>query len=294
MGDKKKLRDVSTYDELKELLDGNEYQHTQYYHYSTIDAINEILDKETIWLTSMTEVNDKKDQECMGEDRHTTFQFCFSTGTSENLPLWYLYSAPRGKGARINIPKHSIKALIEKSEMTLARAVKNKQDAEDVIVLNSDENCRLIFRDVLYTHFEETKYSIKHNNEVNHSFPSKDMKKYLQEYKPFNKGLIWFYEKETRILVTVNNSCQIDKKQKDGDGKFAYFIKLKIPHDVYKTIDFTLSPSYTNNTPSGAKEIEDILKKEGFQKKIIGKHLSEYSGDVLIDTCEKCEYRKST
>lgn len=282
----KKFTELNSYDDLELYMEDREYKHTNYFHYSDIKGINGILENKKIWISSMMYSNDAKENDAFGDETYRYFQLCFSTGKSENLPLWFLYSGVNGNGARINFPKKSIKKLLDPSNLKI-ELVETASDKK--IELWPNINCELSFRDILYRQHMEKQCRIIHNCISNFCIEEKALKKYEENYRGFIKDPIWFYEKEARILVKVDANL-IDKSLfwKDQDlknrkEKSPYRIDCQIPEDVYSEMDITLSPKYTIDNASS------IINEPGFKGLLTNRIMSEYQGQINIDLCKKCD-----
>lgn len=282
-----KFNDILTAEQINSLIEEKAYSHTNYYHYSDLGAIQGILSGKKIYISSMCFSNDISEHSKF-KDTYRYFQLCFSTGTTENLPLWFLYSGINGKGARISLSKKSIKKWLDfgKMEMCLVRVTDDENNKNNKsIPLKNNENCRIEFKDVIYRKKEYDKYRLKYNTQVNNNFPGSEMSKIEICNEGFLKDIIWFYEKETRLLIDVKQDI-IDESLFRDAKKAPYRIELTIPDECYKDIDVTLSPVYDE---SNARELNDILLQDGFSKLGRAKLLSDYAGQIKIDLCKKCD-----
>lgn len=99
------LKEIKNAEKLQNLIKDKALSHTYYYHYSDINAVKGILDSKKLWISSICFSNDVTEHNRFGDNTYLYFQLCFSTGTTENLPLWFLYSGTNGKGARISFKK---------------------------------------------------------------------------------------------------------------------------------------------------------------------------------------------
>ena len=203
------LDNINLSEDLECLSSYYAYRHTKYFHYSDINAINGILNESKIRVSSMMFSNDKKEHNCFGEETYRYFQLCFSCGTGENLPLWFLYSGRNGHGARISFLKSNIKNWfgdnIDKIGLQLCEV---KTEKKTPIVVGKD--CTVEFRDVLYMEEENGKYRIKHGGNLNNNVALEFAEKYKSQYRGFVKDIVWYYEKETRILIKVDENL-LDK-----------------------------------------------------------------------------------
>ena len=115
---KSKFKECSNVQEILEFMQDPErfLHHTKYFHYTDEQVLGKILENKTLrfsWLGNEDKWNDgieKKWYQDNVPDKNI-FSLCFSTGTSESLPLWYLYSGIDGKGARLSFGKKEIEQL---------------------------------------------------------------------------------------------------------------------------------------------------------------------------------------
>ena len=279
--EKDTIKTISKASSLKEYLKKCADRHTNFYHYSSIDAIDGILNSGVFWVSSMKYSNDEKEHNAFGDDTYTYFQLCFVTGTTENLPMWFLYSGKNGRGANIGIPRNQINKLIDVHHLDLSLVA---ADSPDKPVKLSPEDYEAEFNDVLYYKKENNKYRLKHNTNVNNQFPAEEFHQYEKENHGFLKDIVWFYEKETRLLIRVRKE-KLDQSLFHGAKTAPYRLELKIPPEIFAKIKVTLSPYYV---PDDSGEFEEVLKKTGIQRYIKNTILSEYSGQVHINLCRHC------
>ena len=267
--------------ELRSFLKGREFRHTGYYHYTDMNAARSILSTGIFWISPMVRSNDWSDRTCFGADTYRMFQLCFTTGTTENLPLWFLYSGENGHGARVSLSKQPVQQLFQQGfELTLVR-----DSGHDRHTLHPGRDCRVEFRDVLYLQREDKKYRLKYNTRTNTDFPKGEMEQFQRDYRGFCKDLVWFYEKETRLLVEVDEGL-LDRRLYDpaAPGRYSCRVELQLPEDIHRQIKATLSPKYMK----GSKELEEALKADEFRRFHSDELLSKYQSKVYIDMCAKC------
>lgn len=157
--------ELSSIEHLNEYL-VREYRHTEYVHYTKLGVLDSILKSKSFWVSPVTEFNDKKDTEQFDEGRRY-YSLCFSTGTNENLALWYLYSGMDGKGAAISFDKKQIKKVVETTEYLLYECDNDKKPIRKICALNK-ENSEIKFKDVLYFKNERNeKMFLKYNTMTN-------------------------------------------------------------------------------------------------------------------------------
>lgn len=282
MSDIKKHTEVTSCKTLASFIEGKEKNHTHYYHYSSIDAIDNILKEKAIRVSSMTTSNDITEHRCFGADTYTKFQLCFSTGTTENLPLWFLYAGVNGTGARIDFPKSTIQDFMNPTNMHLSLC--DSSTNELITDLKIGKNCRIQFLDVIYREKEGCAYRVKYNNRMFTKLPATEFGNYEQSHRGFIKDIIWFYEKETRLIVDVRPDLLDRSLFFDAMETAPYYLRLSIPDDVYQKISITLSPQYTNESTETAV----ALAKEGICRLVTEKSLSKYAGKIKINLCKNC------
>ena len=229
---------------------GRANHHTLYYHYTTLNNINQILQENAFRLINLAKSSNDE-----GEKRHTAgeddvlFSVCFATGTSENLPMWYLYSGPDGKGGRLGLSKSDFMVL-RNAKVSLVEVEKNYPYSmkESPTPLGESEY-EITAYDVLYigrdnankSNFYRAKYCGGTNNEIS----EKTYQQITQEDRLLTKGLIWFYEKETRIEVKVPK-----EKLKNPDGNYVVLLDLS---DVIDRLSLRVAPEFGEVT----KEVID-------------------------------------
>ena len=262
--------------------------HTNYYHYTSIDTLNNILSGGNLWLTSFGKENsnDIIEREWYKENGKYLFSVCFSTGTSESLPLWYLYSGIDGKGARIRLKKKTMTNFYNKLSsndvpLFLAAMSKNKKeiDPSTKIPLNQGQY-EIKLQDILYVGKDSEKtdtYRIKYNGNTCNNINLSEYNTILNEYPAFLKGLIWFYEKETRLQIEITDTAL---QRALTDTNKTYVVLLDI-NSILQEISITLAPEFSDET-----EKQKLCEKEGF-KKVLSEQLlfSDYKGTIHMSRC---------
>lgn len=259
---------------LQKYLDGREYGHNDYCHYSTLKVLNNILASREIWLSPVSGFNDAEDSRVFKErEKEHYYSFCIATGKNENLPLWYMYAAmdkcnkcdkcdmsgecnkadKDNKGGRIRLAKGRIKRLSKECKLALCEKIRDEKGKNiklrKIADLKKDENVELRFQDVLYYKEEAGKISLKYNTMTNYIVSPAEFEKYKEQNLGFYKDLIWFYEKETRLLAKIDDDLI---KGYDADK---LVVTLNIASIVNK-IKIELAPDIDN--------VEDILQNEEY------------------------------
>ena len=152
------------------------------------------------------------------------------------------------------------------------------------------------FEDVLYYRVHEgtNKVDLKYNTMTNYSIPMDEFKIYQQEHTGFLKGLIWYYEKETRLLIKLRGAVadSIRNRVKDIErGEIKYKIELSL-ETIYPKIIIDFGPEMDSlddcwHLTSG-KEFNGI---RDFIYSTSRTHLSSYKGTIKMNLCQKCDKR---
>ena len=259
------------------------FKHSNYCHYTSLKVVDEILKNNEFWVSSVSHLNDLKDREQYSTNYKKYYSLCFSTGVNENLSLWYLYSGLNGHGGRIRLSANKIQRIIENSDFYLYEHDYNAlhpHHTNNGVQIILDKDFTYQFKDMLYSKKVTGKNcSLKYNTMTNYNLTNEEFEKFSTLYAGFIKGLIWYYEKETRLLITLND--ELISKLKDKE----YIVVMKPIDKISKYIKIELGPEiediYTSlsDFPSIKKFLEDSSKVK----------LSDYNGTIQMNFCEKCD-----
>ena len=284
-GQLKTCHDLETY------LDGREFDHGGYFHYTKLEIADSILRNSEFWLSNVSGFNDTIDSGQFGEGEQPYFSLCFSTGLSENLPLWYLYSGIDGHGARIQVSKTWVRDLIRHGTFHLCGIKDNK--AEQIMPLTIQESMELAFRDVIYAQPRGNYYALKYNTMTNYQIPKSEFKQYMKNNIGFCKGLIWYYEKETRLLVHLLGEADAEwRRLIQSTPTENLKVTLSFDDALFRRIKLTLAP---NIAPDEIGSY--IADKDGIQQlmrattPVLG---SQYAGTVKLGLCDKKKKKKAS
>ena len=279
---------LKTAEEISTYLDGRLNGHDKFCHYTSLGAINSILKTKTFRISSVDRFNDKKDTEQFNHSEKLFYSFCFTSGVNENLSLWYLYSGIDGKGGRISFTNSKLMKLIDDGEFFL---VEYDYDEKKIIgkekQLIKGENMEISFRDVLYARQNgNSKYvDMKYNTMTNHNNVSiSEYEKYKKSHIGFNKRIIWYYEKESRLLIKLtNDAAQYVESQKD------YAILWKLTDKQIADMKIMIAPEIVS--------LDEVEHKYEYIKKFMQDssriNLSANSGDIEMKICDRCDYKNS-
>lgn len=262
------------------------YNHSGFYHYSKLTKIEKILYSKSFLLFNPGSSNDPMEKEI--ENKGNKFMMCFSTGINENIPLWYLYGGIDGNGGCLLLTKSQIYDLINYSKYSLVEVVDKKvvDDGEVIELTNEDYKCTM--QDIVYYKDNGKYVSLKYNTMTNNgNIHSADFVDFKSRNKDFLKSLIWYYEKETRLLVELNDNAI---KKMDQNKKYAIKLYFGDLANICKKIKLVLAPE--------APEKEEVTKLSDYPS--ITQFLfdtsnivdSQSKGQICMKLCDDCDMKK--
>lgn len=280
-----KFREITDVVGLSDYMKGREFGHQDYCHYTTLNVIDSMLRNNALWLSCVDGFNDKIDTKQFDEESlKKYYSICFATGKTENLSLWYIYSGVEGRGGRIRLTKSGIRKLQELSTFSLWE-FDNKNNKIVNCVKNLEKNdFQLKFKDIIYYADQgRDKVDLKYNTMTNYNIKREDFDAYKKENVGFYKGTIWYYEKETRLLLELNDDIYNHFVQKDKN----YKVVMEWDESFRKYINIELAPE--TETLEVKNELSSI---RGFINETSKVKLSKYSGQISMNLCNKCEKTK--
>lgn len=248
--------------QLNEYFDGREYTHGDYCHYTKLHTLNDILLNREVWLSSVTGFNDQKERDEI-KNSNLKFALCFSTGVNENLPLWYMYAGINGMGGRLRWSKEGIKRLISDAVYTL-----KSKDKNFVHELSKDEYV-ITFKDVLYC----SEKSLKYNTMFNHRMEEDEIKQYRSEHNGFCKNIVWYYEKETRLMLELKDMDILE-------GHNDCVVAMKISDKAFNMLKIDMAPEVDGFGFIDKMKCDAI---KDFINNTSSLNLSKYNGTVKMD-----------
>ena len=249
--------------------------HKNYYHYTSFSVAENIVKGKAFWMSQLCNTsNDAYEKKWYQDNGKYLFSLCFSTGSVESIPLWYLYARKEGTGARLIIPKTLMNRLWKYATFTLAETESfsnRKRIVPGTEIQLKDDDFRKQFRDILYVSRvdkEKGAYEgkdktgvLRYNNEIIR-IGANEIKGISESYMHFVKNQIWYYEKESRLEVELLNHELI------SEGK-SYVICVDIS-SIVDEIKVMIDPK-VNSIEGYCDTISD--------KRVI---LSEYKGQFTI------------
>lgn len=264
------------------------YNHNGFYHYTQLGNINEILKGRSFLLFHPGDSNDPCEAEIT--EKGKKFALSFSTGVHENIPLWYLYAGIDGQGGRLTFKKAHIYDMIHQAKYSLIEVGENKNvlaGGEKISLSKADFNC--ILQDVIYYEHVRDKVTLKYNTMVNHEHISWDeFKKFRNNNDAFVKGLVWYYEKETRLLVEV---CDRVIQQLDSQKNYAIEMYFGNLEHVCKNLSILFAPGVTSK-----EEILNSGRFPGISQFLIDTsnvQCSSLAAQIKMDLCKNCPQKEN-
>lgn len=285
---------MKTYDEiinsgksLEDILENKEYKHEEYCHYTNLCTINKIIKGKAFMMGNVNGFNDACDRKQFN-NAEACFALCFATGVNENLPMWQIYSGCDLQGGRIQFTKseYSIQKLIKESRYEVWRrgecTNRLNENSNYVPYLLDNDEMHKVFHDVVYVKKENDCMSLKYNNRFITQIPNEKFETYIKSdienwgdgHVGFQKSQIWYYEKETRLLIKLKDG--VLDRVKEHEKKHNY--------EAPENDEFIVSLNFEN--------IYDTLIKRGRMKVMFApsivddKTMSEYNSEEDLISME--------
>ena len=280
---------LKTSNQLINYLADRIYGHDKYYHYTSLSAIEAILKEKTFRISPVTRFNDRIDMAQFQENQHRFFSACFSSGQNENLSLWYMYGGMNGKGARLELSRTTLLNLFAKHStfQLVEYDFEKRTPLTDGIALSEGASMKLQIGDVVYARQSKkdpNKYELKYNTKTHYNFPTIEFERFKKEHNGFYKGSIWYYEKETRLLIEI-----IGEAAMQMDSSKEYAILAHFDDRVYKKLRIGFAPEIKSNSEIEWQKYPSI---EHFIFDTARIHLSEHHGEIEMNLCNRCDVKK--
>ena len=183
---------LETAQELEQYLEIRPRGHSGYYHYTSLAAINAIL-QDGFCISSIDRFNDQTEKDAFTGLEKKYYSLCFSTGVQENLALWYLYSGVSGKGGRLQFTYNSIQKLLQATFKLVEYDYVGYKTVREIATLTED-NAVIKLSDVMYADpsnrksgFMDMKYNTMTNRET---FSVSERGSFKAKHKGFPKSPI--------------------------------------------------------------------------------------------------------
>lgn len=252
------IRTVRSVEEMIRFLIAKGGNHLNYYHYTTWDSVEKIVNNDTFLLTrgNATSINDQHEAIMKGswQEWNKTYIGSFSYGESEIMAMWGLYGIPWEDAIRICIPRKqmiwwlsSINSVgIWQGNKVIAHTELFEKALTDVVYVSGqseNKNMRL-------TRAGESISTA--------SIPGLHGIDQDPRMTGFIKNYSWQYENEVRLRIHLHQS--------DGSEK----ICIKIPDEVVRSMSFTTGPSFIRKDSTLYNELSQSgrLIESGFRNMV--------------------------
>ncbi|MDO4478004.1 MAG: DUF2971 domain-containing protein [Lachnospiraceae bacterium] len=234
----------SNSEELSNALKQKASRHTNYKMYTSLNYARHISNDGFLYLTNGQNWNDTFDRWCMAERK--VFSICFTAAISENIALWMLYGANRGKnGAMLNFTRTMLREICETKQIEIG-----EMDAQYVftpkhrIELLKDEYDIFLTDVVYFDSCQNEKYKLSVGESHGVFFGS-----IVNHPDIFVKKYPWSYEKECRLVIRLSKNW-MEKIENDS----CTHVKITIPEKVKTELGnnrLIRSPIYEGNADIG-------------------------------------------
>lgn len=210
-------------DGLNNFIKQHTYEHHDYYHYTSAENAEKILESGELWLSDISSgfSNDKVEAAKAKANEH--FAISFSHELTDNLAMWYLYSGEDQLGVRIGLENGDFRRIFIKKNFDLY--VRDADDGVQVKVVDINDwgthanDWDIRVQDVLYRQDLGSAVSGKvlfYYEEVqNADFSISDWTDFEKDNRFFIKQSIWKNELETKVIISPN-SYETKKIFKEG------------------------------------------------------------------------------
>lgn len=266
------------------------YKHGNFFHYSTLGKIDEILGSKSLLLFNPGKSNDPKEKNIASKEEK--FVTCFSTGIHENIPMWYLYGGVDGHGGCISFSKSTFRHIINDGEYSLIEIDEHKRERQNAKPIPlPKEKVKITLQDIVYYEDNKLNVTLKYNNQTNNGFPLPEFEKFKQNNQDFLKSLCWYYEKETRLQVEI---CDNEIAKKMGDKLWAVKLSFENVSKINSRIKLILAPKgEKDNGESIDARISSYANIKEFMIDSSNLKNSTLDGMVKIDPCKNCDKNKT-
>lgn len=276
--------------DLEEYFGDRCFKHKEFCHYTSVDVLDSILEKKELWISNVNGFNDDIDK-MQFKNLKKYYSICFSSGINENLPLWYMYAGLGGKGVRLEWTPTYLKQMVNEGSFYLCEKLTdyklNGNKLKEITHLEKDKTIKIEFRDVLYQKKDKKYCQLKYNNLTNYIILKDELDKYAINHIGFLKGIPWYYEKETRLLVTLKEEIEMKLDQNKE-----YVVVLKLKDKWIDHLKIRFAPNVSKD------DMHRILEKNGAIRDYVfmtsNINLSDYEGTVQFDFCKNCSNNRKS
>ena len=267
----------------------------KFYHYTSLEALNQILESGELRLSPVARANDKREQAIAKDEKEYPFLFCLGSGVNENLTLWYLYADRGREGVRIQFTG---KMLEELKRCPCEVSWYDFSDNKEVSARRPLAAVTRELRDVLYYrspgYARPSACDLKYSTMTNYGKVSPaDFAQYEKRHPLFCKKIVWFYEKETRFLAKIPPAAfeglELSEPRKE---KVYPALWVKLNDRILKGLKIQLAPQCPDwHGLQRDGKYASVWHALGETPRIQD---SAYRGEVEIDLCSRCSEKGKT
>lgn len=242
-------------------LENTKNKTTQYvYHYTKLSNVVSIINGRFWWLNSPKSMNDGLEFQNISEfeQRNAVFFASFMYDSSESIAMWSMYAQPWEDGVFIRIPVEVFKKWIRNTKTIYPVFCSEKQ--KPILEKSAIPYKQLSIVRVAYTNADSMQYKSeeilicgKAENKLLKNTP------HLPDLVGYVKDLAWEYEREVRVLATVDKSTKCDR------------LAIELPDDLIDSIEIVAGPRFSGNLSERIiKEVQRLFttKRSLFSDKL--------------------------
>lgn len=196
---------VCTTEEIIDFLEKKGCNHRGgYYHYTTLSALNGMLQSKKVHLSIGSDMNDiLETKKCNPERWKKIYVASFSFGMAENMAMWGIYGDPFHEALRIRFSCYALNKVMDsvsKNANIPKKAEYSPEDKKykyDSIPNMPKYAAKLV--DVVYYHGGSLERDRKYIRQKN--YPNVRECWHNDAFTGYLKNEAWFYENETRLII---------------------------------------------------------------------------------------------
>ena len=243
-------------------------RHTLVHQYTTLIALDKIINNKSLRLTRSELLNDTVENECMIELwQKKVFVSCFTHRESESYFFWKAYAQGDPTGVRLSLDARLLCSLpIHPDAMC---------KGEQLSICN-----KTILKAPFTDDISSETWGIYDSSLVDVMYIPRDQNlEYIEHHQGRFKYIEWDSEEETRLRVAIRPKC-LEFKAKGRALQYLTpkneYIYIKLSDACLESLNITLSPFASNDL---REKVEELLRKNNLIDKI-QIHTSVLTGEV--------------
>ena len=260
----KSFSSVMNAQDLKKYLSSAARDKVYIHHYTTIDALSDMLDSNYFVFSNSERTNDIGEFNRHQQHNRKVYSACFSRDSDENVAMWGMYAIPWEIGVRISIPTKELRRWLK--------------EAKDIFIVSEDYHFSkphsLIIRDkkiinVCYVNQNNSRLSWSSAQLYTRNKPELENWITNSELVEYIKDEAWKYEAEVRVVLTTDDTI-----------KYSGYA-LPLTEEFISTWKITLSPKFDAVIPDNIAKNGIRVEQSRFNNLIVPKTI-----------CKKCKHKK--